>query len=253
MGKRSWTDDELIRAVQENQSIASVLSQLNLSPLGQNYRTIKFHIKRLGISTIHMTGQAWRRGIPGSRGMGTEPTPLEKILVQNSLYNRAQLKSRIVRMGLIRYVCSICGCGDMWQGKKLVLVLDHVNGDPLDNRLENLRFLCSNCNSQTSTFAGRRLKKNWACILCGKPVSRAQTRCKKCASNLRIEVIEKRRLRPDMQTLRDEIWRYGFSGTGRRYGVTDNAIRKWCKVYGLPTTSRRRDGTAYMQVSKTCG
>jgi hypothetical protein len=45
-----------------------------------------------------------------------------------------------------------CGQGPEWNGKTLVLQLDHENGDCTDNRLENLRFLCPNCHSQTETF-----------------------------------------------------------------------------------------------------
>lgn len=48
--------------------------------------------------------------------------------------------------------CAICNLENKWQGKKLVLQLDHINGDNKDNRIENLRLLCPNCHSQTSTF-----------------------------------------------------------------------------------------------------
>ncbi len=46
-----------------------------------------------------------------------------------------------------------------WCGQPLNLVLDHINGVNSDNRVENLRFLCPNCNSQQSTFAGRNKGK----------------------------------------------------------------------------------------------
>ena len=62
---------------------------------------------------------------------------------------------------LIPYRCSVCGIEPMWQSKPLTLVLDHINGVNNDNRLQNLRFLCPNCNSQTNTFSRghRRMKK----------------------------------------------------------------------------------------------
>jgi 5-methylcytosine-specific restriction endonuclease McrA len=47
----------------------------------------------------------------------------------------------------------------MWNGIPLVLVLDHINGKNNDNRQNNLRLLCPNCNSQQSTFAGKNKKK----------------------------------------------------------------------------------------------
>ena len=52
-------------------------------------------------------------------------------------------------------VCACCGNAGRWQGQPLTLQLDHVNGRYNDNRLENLRWLCPNCHSQTETFAGR--------------------------------------------------------------------------------------------------
>jgi len=62
--------------------------------------------------------------------------------------------------------CSVCGCDDEWNGKRLVLILDHINGQNHDNRIENLRLVCPNCNSQLPTFAGRNIsyrKENKQC------------------------------------------------------------------------------------------
>lgn len=51
-----------------------------------------------------------------------------------------------------RHVCWECGLLPEWNGKSLTLQLDHVNGHPEDNRLENLRWLCPNCHTQTPTY-----------------------------------------------------------------------------------------------------
>jgi hypothetical protein len=51
------------------------------------------------------------------------------------------------------YKCECCGISE-WQGKDIVLQVDHINGDPYNNNPDNLRLICPNCHSQTDTFAG---------------------------------------------------------------------------------------------------
>ena len=83
--------------------------------------------------------------------------PLEKVLVENSDYPRHCLKKRILDNNLIPYQCK-CGLGPIWNGKPMPLILDHINGVNNDHRLLNLRFVCSNCDSQLSTYKSRNRK-----------------------------------------------------------------------------------------------
>jgi len=85
--------------------------------------------------------------------------PLNAVLVEDSTYPRHSLKSRIIEDGLIEYTCSICGIGPIWQGLPMPLILDHINGINNDNRLDNLRFVCSNCDSQLPTYKSRNKRK----------------------------------------------------------------------------------------------
>lgn len=95
----------------------------------------------------------------GRRAEWDERFPLSAVLVENSTYPRGCVKKRIIANNLIPYVCSCCGIGPEWHGKEMPLILDHINGINNDNRLENLRFVCSNCDSTLPTYKSRNRKK----------------------------------------------------------------------------------------------
>lgn len=147
-----------------------------------------------------------------------------------------RLKARLIREGVLPNVCAECGLGPQWNGLPLVLVLDHINGVNDDNRLENLRLLCPNCNSQTETFAGRNFKRTaWPrtkehsgreCATCCGPLS-ISSRSGLCgACRPRPRKVE----RPTRDELLRLVKELGYTGVGRRYGVSDNAVRKWLKA-----------------------
>ena len=106
--------------------------------------------KQFGFSTA-----AWhdarRRGVLRTKAPGV---PLEELLVAGPPRNRGHLRARILKAGLKEERCEQCGL-DEWRGQSLRVTLHHVNGDPYDNRLDNLVFLCPNCHSQTPNFGGR--------------------------------------------------------------------------------------------------
>ena len=118
----------------------------------------------------------------------------------------------------------------------LTLQLDHINGDHNDNRLENLRILCPNCHTQTETFGNKRKKPKNHCIDCGAEICDSSTRCNSCARKMRVKYKVALKDRPSKEELSVLIKTKSFVDIGKIYGVSDNAIRKWCKSYGLPYT-----------------
>lgn len=85
---------------------------------------------------------------------GKQLTSNDLIFIENSNYSNEIVKKRIIDENLLEYKCLKCQI-DSWCGETIVLDLDHINGNNKDNRLENLRFLCPNCHSQTDTYKGR--------------------------------------------------------------------------------------------------
>ena len=82
----------------------------------------------------------------------------DEVFVENSTYARHHIKHRLIKDQIIPYECGVCGIGPEWNGKSMPLILDHINGVNDDNRLENLRFVCSNCDSQLPTYKSRNIK-----------------------------------------------------------------------------------------------
>lgn len=156
MKKYSITKEKLQTAVNNNTSIAGVCRELGVVPKGGNYKTIKLNLIKFDISISHFKGQGWNTGVDFKKVR--EGIPLEDILVENSSYtNLGRLKIRMLNTKLLEYKCSKCKINS-WNELPLVLHLDHINGDNLNHTIDNLRLLCPNCHSQTSTYCRSKPK-----------------------------------------------------------------------------------------------
>jgi hypothetical protein len=179
-----------VRLVRTRERVAELLA-LGLSRgevarrLGLSKSTVSYHARRLGApvdergarrydwavvqryydaghsvrecqARFGFSRQTWsaavRRGAVAPR---PHALPLEQLFVVGVCRGRRNLKERLIRARLKDGECEECGLRE-WRGLPLSLALHHVNGDGLDNRLENLQLLCPNCHSQTANFAGRR-------------------------------------------------------------------------------------------------
>jgi hypothetical protein len=155
-GPAPWPPDRFAQAVADNISIGGVLSQLGCGVSGTNYRRVHNMVRDLQLDTSHWLGMGFLRGKTHS---WSRSIPLAEVLVERSRYvNMLQLKKRLVGEGLVAYACALCGIAE-WQGRRLVLQLDHVNGVGDDHRLANLRLLCPNCHSQTNTYCGKNIAR----------------------------------------------------------------------------------------------
>lgn len=227
--KRSiiWSIDKatLEKAVIEAPTLNKLLLSLGLDNRPTSYRTMKARLQDDGIDYSHIT-----LGLGHSKGKSyaTERTSLKDVLVIGSTFSRTHLKKRLIKEGLLKNECYKCGILPEWNGEKLALQLDHVNGISDDNRLENLRLLCPNCHSQTDTFGGRKNKKehpltpseidpNW------RNAPRLNTR---------------RVVRPTKEELTTLLWDKPTTEIAKQFGVSDSAVGKWAKEYGIPKPPR---------------
>jgi HNH endonuclease len=153
--KRSWSLEQLAHAVETSASYRQVLLSLNLRAAGGNYRQLHKYIRETGLETAHFTGHGWSRG----RKFDFRPRrSLEEILTVPSDYPTFRLKHRLFAAGLKPPRCEECRWAETTPDGYLPLELDHINGNPRDNRLENLKILCPNCHSLKPTHRGRKLR-----------------------------------------------------------------------------------------------
>jgi hypothetical protein len=224
-----YTEEEARTAIAAARSYSDALRRLGLRPAGGNHATLKKYTARWGISADHFDFGV----CPHVR----EPIPLTQVLIEGSTYDRRHLKRRLFAEGIKQRRCEACGQGETWRGERMALVLDHVNGVWNDNRLQNLRILCPNCNATLDTHCGRKNKRERAerpCAYCGStfwPRHRKQRFCsRQCgvrhnAPGMRLVD------RPPYVQLLAELASSNFLAVGRKYGVSDNAIRKWLRAY----------------------
>lgn len=143
----SLTDEDFTSLVANCFTYTEILIKLGLVPKGgTSSKKLKQRIKELSLSVTHFF----------QPGQLSPRQRLSDILVENSTYTSIRrLKLRLVKEGLMVYQCTACGNDGKWLDKAITLQLDHINGVNDDHRLENLRFLCPNCHSQTDTYAGK--------------------------------------------------------------------------------------------------
>jgi hypothetical protein len=234
-----FTKEQLETAVAASKSGSETLRRLGLRAAGGNHRTLNKYVALWGISTEHFDPSWAMRSRKGSARK-----PLEEILVASSTYSRGHLKERLYDEGVKKRRCELCGQTDEWRGGRMALILDHINGVADDNRIENLRIVCPNCAATFDTHCGRSNRRppvERGCARCGKAFRvryRTHRYCSRAcgtrASRRSRGVPQPQRravARPPLLRLREDVEQLGFAGTGRKYGVSDNAVRKWLVWY----------------------
>ena len=237
----NYSKDELNEIVKKSYSIKEVIKKLGYKTSnGSNSNTVMKRIKKYNISTEHFT---YKTRIDRNK---------DNVFCINSTATQATLRKWYKKIS-DDSLCEICGQDKIWNDKPLSMTLDHIDGDNHNNELSNLRWICPNCGSQLPTFAGRnnkkridyipvkdRKRKKKICPVCNiNEINKSSKMCKDCRMK------ENRLSWPSKEDLEKLIYEKSFVQIGKIYGVTDNTVRKWCKVYELPF----RYGELYKYIS----
>lgn len=211
--------DKLPKAVQKSTSYAGVFRALGATKTitgSGNYRILKHWIKKMQLDTSHFT----RTGI--NLGVSFFESKTKDQFIKDNLYNgkpyTTSIRKGICRHKIVPYQCT-CGNTGEWLNKPISLQIHHIDGNNSNNSIDNLQFLCPNCHAQTENYAG------------------IKNRLAKPRRNLAPIQRNRKVNRPSREDLMELIRTTPMVIIGKQYGVSDNAIRKWCKTYQIDTKS----------------
>lgn len=229
-----YSKELLESVVKKAYNISDVMRKLNMKLTGGSHAHISKKIKEYSLDISHFNRYQFCKGKVSSK-----KRHFSEILILRT--NKKRQYSYVLRRALIEsgraYECEICFLKNLWNKKELRLQIDHINRNWMDDRSENLRFICPNCHSQTEGYNGskglsgltssrRPIKKDFKYKL-----NQLVWRTKDKISQRKVE-------RPSKETLEYELKNNSYLALSRKYKVSDNAIRKWCKRYGIEHRKR---------------
>ncbi len=216
-------EQDLRAAVENASSIKEVIQNLGRRVNNGGYQTVKAYAIKYDIE------------LPKFDYSVTQKTNLksfdrlsdEEYFSDNIRRSGANLRERLIQFGR-EYVCSGCGLPPEWNGKPLTLQVDHIDGNKFNNQLDNLRFLCANCHTQTDTYARSNGLKKYNYCECGERIGKKSTVCmnhRSVASRSKINW-------PPVEELLDKLARMPYTSVAGELGVSDNAVRKYLQRNG---------------------
>lgn len=225
----NYSEENIRKAVLKSKTVSDTIRNLGLRCAGGNFSVIKKYISIYKIDTSHFKSQ---KEIVADLNKIRKRSLSEILIKDNYTLNSHNVKKRLYVEGIKQPICEKCGQDENWRGEIMALILDHKNGIHSDWRVENLRILCPNCNATLPTHCGKNNRKN-KCQKCSVNINHNGKYCRNCF----YETLKgkpsfstrKVKNRPtEIQIIKD-VNELGYRGTGKKYGVSDNAVRKWLK------------------------
>lgn len=271
MAARIYTPELLAEAVAASDSIMDVIRWFGKKQTGSLHNHLSRLIKVQELDTSHFT---YRKNNDNRSYSKRKTADDILVLIADPLAPRVPNKylTRALLERGVPYECDECGTSE-WRGKPIILDVDHIDGNPLDCRLENVHFLCPNCHRQTPTYGSKKASpvspeqkicecgrkkqaKSKICSVCyaeRKAQQGVKAQCQQCpattsSTNGKLcadcyHKSTKRILRPDrerivwpsMEELLELVQSSNYVQAGKTLGVTDSAVRKRLKAHGYDT------------------
>lgn len=270
--------EELKQIVKQCFSYRQFAKELGYSP--ESSDSVKQVVERYGLDISHFKGQGWNKD------------RIDYSIFENGKASKSEVLLRALTI-LRGWKCEKCQ-GEEWQGERIPLCIHHIDGNHINNEIDNLQVLCPNCHAQTDNYCGKnktdrlpiteeqfvealkstpsirqalqKLGINYAakyyydkahylmdkynfvqekpkkqeqikqqklknkCIDCGKEINNRAVRCEECNHTHSRKVN-----RPEREELKNLIRNNSFLSLAEQFNVSDNAIRKWCTNYNLPS------------------
>ena len=271
--------EELKEIIKHCFSYRQFAKELGYSP--ESSDSVKQIIERYGLDISHFKGQGWNKD------------NIDYSIFENGKASKSEVLLRALTI-LRGWKCEKCQ-GEEWQGERIPLCIHHIDGNHINNEIDNLQVLCPNCHAQTDNYCGKnktdrppvteeqfvealkstpsirqalqKLGINYAakyyydkayylmdkynfvqekpekqkqqvkqrkpknkCVDCGKEIDNRAVRCEECnhAHSRKVN-------RPEREELKNLIRNNSFLSLAKQFNVSDNAIRKWCISYNLPS------------------
>jgi 5-methylcytosine-specific restriction endonuclease McrA len=241
-----YTREVLEALVLTSGSYAQVLKGLDLKQTGGNHRSLTKYIKLYEIDCTHFKGCGWSKGQTRSTNSSVKAVASkirisdELVFRENSFFTPSKLRGRLLSIGWPNQ-CSICGLAE-WLGRPLTLHVDHINGNHVDHRLSNLRFICPNCHQQTNTWGAKNRNSKEPVISLGVKLS-SKSKVTNLHNNCVLLTTEsnissRKVTRPACEELQELLWSIPTMQIAKLYGVSDTAVAKWARAYNLTKPPR---------------